>query len=181
MVSAPHSPAALALFARLDALGVAHETYIHEPVFTVAQGKHMKAQWPGAHSKNLFLKDKRGTLALVAARDETTIDLKALANMLPMGRPSFGSADLMEEALGVTPGSVTVFALGHAGAKRLDHVVIDAALLTEPRVHFHPLANTATTAISPEGLLAFVRDCGFAPRIIDFSTPEAPRDRPQFP
>ncbi len=169
MVSANNSCPRAALFIRLEALGIAHETYDHPPIFTVEEGAHLKARWPGGHSKNLFLKDKKGRLALVSARDETKVDLNALAKAIGMGRPSFGKPELMEEVLGVTPGSVTIFALIHANAHRLDHVVLDAALMACDPVHFHPLENNATTAIAPEGLLRFIADCGFEPRIVDFS------------
>ena len=68
------------LFALLDRLGVAHVTHEHRPVFTVAEGDDIKAALPGGHTKNLFLKDRRGGLWLVCALGETAIDLNALAN-----------------------------------------------------------------------------------------------------
>ncbi len=163
------SPVRQPLFARLDALGIAHETHDHEAIFTVEQGAHLKAQWPGGHSKNLFLKDKKGVLVLIAARDETQIPLKLLHKHIETGRLSFGSAELMEEVLGVTPGAVSIFALMNANASRLSHVILDANLLACNPVHFHPLENTATTAIAPDDLLKFVADCGFEPRIVDFA------------
>ncbi len=170
-------PAPKDLFDRLDALGLAHETHTHEPIFTVEEGAHLKAQWPGGHSKNLFLKDKKGTLVLISALDTTQVPLKHLHREIGTGRLSFGKAELMEEVLGVSPGSVTIFALMHEQTQHLDHVILDAALLAHNPVHFHPLENNATTAISPDDLMTFVRDCGFEPRIMDFegiSTP--PRD-----
>lgn len=66
------------LFAYLDRLGIAHETVRHEPVFTVAESAHLKAGVPGAHSKNLFLKDRKGRLFLMVAEHATAIDLKRL-------------------------------------------------------------------------------------------------------
>ena len=168
-----------ALFAKLDALGIAHETYNHEPIFTVEQGAHLKAQWPGGHSKNLFLKDKKGQLVLISAKDETQIPLKGLHRHIgpngEIGRLSFGSAELMEEVLGVTPGSVTIFALMNAAPGRIAHVILDAALMACNPVHFHPLENTATTALSPNDLLTFAADCGYEPKIMDFAAlPELP-------
>lgn len=157
------------LFQRLDALGLGHETYTHEPIFTVEEGAHMKAQWPGGHSKNLFLKDKKGALVLISALDTTQVPLKHLHREIGTARLSFGKAELMEEVLGVTPGSVTIFALIHEHAHRLAHVILDAALMAHDPVHFHPLENNATTAISPGDLMTFVRDCGFEPRIMDFA------------
>jgi len=156
------------LFALLDRLGVAQATLDHRPVFTVEEGADIKAGLPGGHSKNLFLKDKDGALFLVSALDRTEIRLNQLHNILACKRLSFGSADLMQEALGVTPGSVTAFALinDHVGRVRF---VLDAALLAHDPVNFHPLKNDATTSVSPDGLLLFARATGHEPRIVDFA------------
>jgi len=56
-----------ALFAKFDALNIAHTTHEHAPIFTVAEGAHIKASLPGGHTKNLFLKDKSGALFLICA------------------------------------------------------------------------------------------------------------------
>ena len=91
------SPATPAdLFAFLEKLGIAAETAEHAPVFTVAESRAIKAALPGGHSKNLFLRDKKGRLFLVVARDETAIDLKRLHEAIgAAGRLSFGSAELL--------------------------------------------------------------------------------------
>ena len=168
----PASPAEL--FASLDAAGIAHRTTDHPPVFTVDEGQAIKAALPGGHSKNLFLKDHRGQLWLVCALGETRVDLKALAPVVGSGRLSFGSPERLWDALGVRPGSVTVFALindaaalGGAGRVRL---VLDAALMASDPVNFHPLVNTATTAVSPDGLRRWLMELDIAPMIVDFDT-----------
>ncbi len=156
-----------ALFALLDRLGVAHVTQEHRPVFTVAEGHDIKAALPGAHTKNLFLKDKKGGLWLLCAQAETEIALNGLAKTLGAGRFSFGAPDLLYAALGVRPGSVTLFALMN-DAPRQVRLVLDAALMAHDRVNFHPLTNAATTAISPAGVALFLRETGHVPRLIAF-------------
>src|SRR5271165_5384540 len=99
------------LFARLDALGIAHRTYSHPPVFTVAEATSLRGGLPGGHCKSLFLKDKKGGLWLAVMLEERRVDLKALAAALAAPRFSFGNGELLYEALGVRPGSVTPFAL----------------------------------------------------------------------
>ena len=47
------------LFAFLERLGIATETFEHAPVFTVAESRSIKAAIRGGHSKNLFLKDRK--------------------------------------------------------------------------------------------------------------------------
>lgn len=161
----PATPADL--FARLDALGIAHASVAHRPVFTVEEGADLKESMPGGHTKNLFLKDKKGALFLVSALAETKIDLNALSKALGAGRFSFGNADLLLEALGVTPGSVTAFAVMNDQAGRV-RLILDAALFDHEIVNFHPLANTATTALVPAALLAFAADTGHPATVVAF-------------
>lgn len=170
--SAPATPEDL--FARFAALGVPWRTYDHPPVFTVAESAALKAAIPGGHSKNLFLKDKKGRLVLVSALADTRIDLNALAKLLGAGRFSFGAEALLWETLGVRPGSVTAFALINAAPGALD-VVLDAALLAHDPVNFHPLRNDATTAVAPGDLLRFLDDLGHQPSLMAFSPEGAPR------
>jgi Ala-tRNA(Pro) deacylase len=146
------------LFARLDALGIAHKTYNHPPVFTVAEA----VQLPGGHCKSLFLKDKKGALWLVVALEESRVDLKRLADRLAAPRFSFGNADLLYEALGVRPGSVTPFALANDSDHRVT-VVLDGAMLGHDPLNYHPLENDRTTAVAPADLLRFIAACGHTP------------------
>jgi hypothetical protein len=55
------------LFARFETLGIPHRTVEHPAFFTVEEGRAFKAEMPGGHSKNLFLKDKKGVLSLAVA------------------------------------------------------------------------------------------------------------------
>ena len=159
------------LFARLDRLGIAHRTYHHPPVFTVAEAVALRGRLPGGHCKSLFLKDKKGGLWLVVALEERQIDLKLLAASLAAPRFSFGNAELLYEVLGVKPGSVTPFALandsGTKGERRVT-VVLDKAMLAHDPLNYHPLENDRTTAIAPADLLRFIAWCGHEARIIDF-------------
>ena len=155
------------LYAFLDAHGVEHRTLEHPAVFRVDEGHEIKAALPGGHTKNLFLKDAKGQIWLVCALGETRIDLKRLPEAIGSARLSFGSAELMQEVLGVTPGSVTLFALINDRARRVK-LVLDAALLEPEPINFHPLTNTATTAISQSGLRAFLKALDITAKVVDF-------------
>jgi len=160
------------LFAHLDALGLAYRTVEHEAIFTVDQGRNLKTQWPGGHSKNLFLKDKKGALFLAVALGETRVDLVALGKAVgARGRLSFGKPALMTATLGVIPGAVTPFALVNPTAKAIARVILDANLLAHDPVWFHPLENTASTAVSPADLVVFIESCGFQAQILDLASP----------
>jgi Ala-tRNA(Pro) deacylase len=153
------------LFAYLDSLGIAHPTVTHPPVFTVEEARASRGMVAGAHTKNLFLRDKKGALFLVVAPEDAAIELKSLHRLLgASGRFSFGSADLLRDTLGVAPGSVTPFAVMNDKAARVT-VILDAALMTHQVLNFHPLVNTGTTTISREGLLRFLEATGHPARI----------------
>jgi len=161
------------LFARLDALDIPHRTHQHRPVFTVDESRDLKASMPGGHTKNLFLKDKKGRLFLLSAIADTVIDLNAVSKLLGVGRFSFGNAELLMRHLGVTPGSVTVFALIN-DAERNVRLILDEALFAHDPVNFHPLRNDATTAIGAADLLQFVRATGHEPIRLTFDAAGAP-------
>ena len=153
------------LFAYLDTLGIAHKTVTHPAVFTVEEARELRGAISGGHTKNLFLRDKKGALYLLVAPEDAAIELRALHRVLgASGRFSFGSAELLRETLGIAPGSVTPFAVINDKEGRVT-VVIDAALMTHDTLNFHPLVNTATTSIAREGLLKFLAATGHAPRI----------------
>lgn len=156
------------LFQRLDALAVAHETHRHPPVFTVEEAKALRGALPGAHIKNLFLRDKKKRIWLVTALEERRIDLKALKRRLgASGSLSFGDPALLMEVLGVIPGAVTPFGVINDREGRA-RMVLDVALTGTALVNAHPLRNDMTTAVSASGLLAFLEAEGHPPEIIDF-------------
>lgn len=153
------------LFAQLDALRIPYRTFEHAPVFTVEESKSVCAHIPGGHTKNLFLKDRKDGLWLAVMRESVRLDLNALARDLGAARFSFGSAELLVAVLGVSPGSVTPFALMNDMDRRVE-VILDQDMLGVDPLNFHPLRNDRTTAISPEGLLKFIRSTGHEPRIM---------------
>lgn len=150
------------LQARLDELGITTRTYEHPPVFTVDEAGRLRGELPGGHCKSLFLKDKKGALWLVVALEDRPVDLKRLAGRVGAARLSFGRPELLWEVLGVTPGAVTPFALINDTEHRV-RVVLDAEMMSLPLLNYHPLVNTATTALSPEGLKQFLAACGHEP------------------
>ena len=153
----------------LDSLGIAATTVDHPPVFTVEEAQALRGTIAGAHSKNLFLKDKKGALFLVVAREDAAIDLKRLHGRIgASGRLSFGQAELLVDRLGVTPGSVTPFGLINDRPPRV-RVILEAALVAAGTVNFHPLENTATTTLASSDLIAFIRATGHEPEIVDLT------------
>jgi Ala-tRNA(Pro) deacylase len=155
------------LMAFFDAQGIAHSTLDHAAVFKVGEGEEIKAALAGAHTKNLFLQDAKGRLWLISAGDRARIDLKRLPGKIGSARLSFGKAQVLQAALGVTPGAVTAFALINDDAHAVTFV-LDAALAGADQVNFHPLVNTATTTVSQAGFRRFLTALAVTPLIVDF-------------
>ncbi|WIM10847.1 prolyl-tRNA synthetase associated domain-containing protein [Enhydrobacter sp.] len=155
------------LFARLDALGLAHRSVEHAPVFTVEEARAHRGELPGHHIKNLFLRNKKEEMWLVVALEDRAIDLKRLGEMLGAGRLSFGSPDRLRRTLGVEPGSVTPFAVINDDEHRVK-LVLDRALGEGGPVNAHPLTNTMTTAITFADLARFFEATGHSPQWLDF-------------
>lgn len=147
------------LFAMLRSLGIETTTHEHPPVFTVEEAKAHCAHLPGGHCKSLFLKDKKDRLYLLVALDWRPIELNAIAKRIGSARLSFGRPELLQEVLGVAPGAVTPFALINDRAHRVT-VILDAGMMREALLNYHPLTNRATTAIRPDDLRRFIAACG---------------------
>ncbi len=162
------------LFAFLDRLGITHATVTHPALFTVEQSRALRGTIPGAHTKNLFLRDKKGAPFLVTALEDAAIDLKSLHRLIgAAGRFSFGSAELLRETLGVEPGAVTPFAAMNDRDRRVS-VVLDAALMRHESINCHPLVNTMTTSIVRADLLRFLEATGHAAPILPVSEQKGP-------
>ncbi len=155
------------LFAFLDRLGVVHRTIEHPPLPTVEAAMAIWGGIPGGFAKNLFVKDKKSRLFLITLRKDAALDLKHVqAAIGASGRVSFCTADQLMEHLGILPGSVTPFGALNDTAGAVT-VVLEKALLELDPVHVHPLENTATTAVSADGLIAFLRATGHEPLVVD--------------
>jgi Ala-tRNA(Pro) deacylase len=157
------------LFALLDRLGIAASTVEHPPLFTVEQSRSLRGSIPGAHTKNLFLIDRKGRLFLVVAEEHAVIDLKRLHTLIgASGRLSFGKPELLRAHLGIEPGSVSPFAAIN-DRDRAVTIVLDRALLAHDELNFHPLINSRTTRIRREDLLRFFGATGHDPLVIPLS------------
>ncbi len=157
------------LFAFLDRLGIVYTTVTHPPLFSVEESRHLRGKISGAHTKNLFLTDRKRNLFLLITEENAFIELKRLHKILgASGRLSFGRAESLRAALGVEPGSVTPFSVLNDKENRVT-VIIDRALLVHDSLNFHPLRNTMTTRLFRADLLRFLDATDHRPQIIDIS------------
>jgi Ala-tRNA(Pro) deacylase len=154
------------LLAFLASLDIAFDVVDHPPVFTVDEARTLRGAIPGAHSKNLFVKDKKGRLFLLVARESAVIDLKRVHEKIgAQGRLSFGSAERLENLFGVKPGAVTPFGAINDRCHAVT-IVLEQELMAQERLNFHPLVNTRTIGLSRDGLLKFLAATGHQPVIV---------------
>ena len=159
-----------ALLSHLDDCGFETVTVEHPPLFTVTDSQNLRGELEGGHTKNLFLKDKKGNYFLLTAQEDSEVNLKTLHKLLGgSSRFSFGKPDKMEEFLGVTPGAVTAFGIINDRDGNVTFAV-DQRLLQHDKINCHPLVNTATTTIFRDDLLTFAAACGHEPKIVDLDT-----------
>ncbi|WP_370031959.1 prolyl-tRNA synthetase associated domain-containing protein [Qipengyuania mesophila] len=154
------------LHADLVALAIPFEAHEHIAVFTVEESRLVDADIPGAHTKNLFLKDAGGAFWLVTVPAEARVDLKALPDAIGCKRVSFGKAEDMERLLGISPGSVTPLAMINAEPGSVA-VVIDAGLAQAERINVHPLRNTGTLGLAGADVLRLLRHWGHEPMVTE--------------
>lgn len=148
------------LFDFLENLDIETRTTAHPPLFTVADSQKLRGAIAGAHTKNLFLKDKRDNFFLLTVEEEAQVDLKAIHHRIgAASRVSFGSPAALLALLGLTPGAVSAFGLINDGEGRV-RFFLDERLAAAQTVNAHPLTNEATTSIATADLRRFAEATG---------------------
>ncbi|MEO1317092.1 MAG: prolyl-tRNA synthetase associated domain-containing protein [Pseudomonadota bacterium] len=156
------------LYVLFERLGIAYTHHEHPPLHTVEESRELRGEMPGAHVKNMFLKAKKGGLALVTCLEDRQIRIRDLERAIGLKDCSFGKPDLLWETLGVRPGAVTPFALVNVSPGDI-RFVLDEALTAQDLLNAHPLQNEATTAISSADFTRFLAHTGHDALILDFA------------
>ncbi|MGK5012080.1 prolyl-tRNA synthetase associated domain-containing protein [Janthinobacterium sp. MDB2-8] len=143
-----------------------HTLVEHPAVHTIAEALIHVPAMPGLMVKNLFVRDEKGRRHfLVIVPSDKRIDLAALGRLLPASKLSLASPERLLQHLGITPGSVSLFALIHDSTQAVE-LVLDQAVWEASHLQAHPLRNTATVALSHATLLSFLAHTGHVPRIV---------------
>ena len=160
------------LLETLNKIEIVYDTQHHLPMRTVSESKELRGvPKPGAYTKNLFLRNKKGSMWLVTCYEDSDLDLHKVSTQLQSGRLSFGSTARLKQFLGVTPGSVSPFALINDSTLSVSFVM-EKKLLQSKKLHLHPLDNTQTTTISTEDFLRFLAYIQHTPTYIEFTQDE---------
>jgi len=141
--------------------GIKFTNVDHPEVFTVEAMMPYLNKVEGAICKNLFLKDKKKNLYLLAAAHDKEVKLNDVAKSVGAKELRFGDESVMNEKLGVTQGCVTAFALVNDSPATVKFIV-DKALVdgSHAFVNFHPMVNTATTCVSTKDFNKFLKLTG---------------------
>lgn len=154
------------IYSTLDAHQITYRRYDHEAVFTCAEADRAVPPTGAAHTKNLFLRDKKGQRHwLLVTLCEKAVDLALVAQTIGADRLSLGSAERLQRYLGVTPGAVTILALINDPRHEVA-LLVDDDVWRADAVQAHPLVNTATLVISQSDLRRFLAATGHDPRVI---------------
>ncbi len=139
-------------FEFLERIGVDFDLVEHAAVYTIEEVEAEPALEGRNEIKNLFIQDDKGKrFYLVVMPGKKRLDLKRLSADLDEKKVRFCSAEKVQNMLGVSPGSVSIFCLlnDSAGAVKL---ILDQDLLAEKELGFHPIVNTATVFIESDDL-----------------------------
>jgi len=148
------------VYEALDGLRIGYVRHEHPAAFTVAQAVEHWKGIPGAHCKNLFVRNKPGKRHyLIVAGHLKPLDLLALSRTLGDSRLSFASDERMMRSLGLRPGEVSPFGLLN-DEKHEVIVVLDEELTRAESVNFHPNVNTATVTIAAGDFMKFLKARG---------------------
>lgn len=142
----------------LNQIGIEYTNHEHPAVYTVEEADLHHEGIEGAHSKNLFFKDKKKNLFLVVTLSDKPIRIKEVAQKIGAKNMSFAKPDLLAEVLGIIPGAVTPFAVIN-DQNHAVKVILDEEMMGNQFLNFHPLVNTATTTISSKDLIKFMEHC----------------------
>ena len=150
----------------LDAQQILYQRVEHPPVYTCEEAERLRPKLPAVSTKNLFLRDKHGILYLVVTACEKKLDLKRLGQQLGTSKLHFASEDKLQEALGLTRGSVTVLGLINDADHRVQ-LWVDAEIWRQESFLCHPLVNTATLLLSKASLERFFAISGHSINLIE--------------
>lgn len=155
-----------ALLDFLDRAGVVYWRIEHPAVFTCEEASRYRPDAPGLETKNLFLRDERGDFYLVMTDCAKRLDLKNLGRQAGAPKLQFGTPAQLDDCLGLTPGSVTVFGLVNDLARRVE-LLVDAEFWPAAAYLCHPLVNTSTLVLDHASLARFLHLTGHIPRVVE--------------
>ena len=139
----------------LDIRGCDYDLQEHDALYTVEDSNKLRGKIKGLHSKNLFLKNKKNKFYLFSCEEFAKINFKTISKSLDLGNVSFAKEEYLLDLLGISPGSVTPFALLNNRENNIDFYLEDKMYESE-YINFHPLTNKATITVKSKEFIEFM-------------------------
>ena len=143
------------LYELLSVKNVDFQIHEHDPLFTVEDSERLRGEIKGAHTKNLFLKNKKNNFFLISCDENAKVNLKQFSKSIDAKNLSFANARYLEQFLGILPGSVSPFALLN-DKNNVVEFYFDEKLYNSEIINFHPLINTTTINIKTSEFIDFL-------------------------
>ena len=135
---------------------ISFDIYDHDALYTVEESIKIMGKIEGAHTKNLFLKNKKNQFFLISCLQTTKIDLKKLQKKINIGNISFAKDKYLRSLLGVEPGAVNPFGLLNDVNNEINFF-LDIKIAYSKKVNFHPLVNTSTVTLNTNDFIKFMK------------------------
>ena len=144
------------LFELLSIKNKDFQIHDHDPLFTVEDSENLRGEIKGAHTKNLFLKNKKNNFFLFSCDENAQVNLKKFSKSINGNNLSFAKEEYLVKYLGIKPGSVSPFALLN-DTKNEVIFYLDEKLAKSEKINFHPLINTTTISLKTMDFLSFMQ------------------------
>lgn len=143
----------------LTASGVPFEVTEHQAVYTMEELAQIPMAHPEAEAKNLFVRDdKKQHYYLITVPGDKRVDLKLFQKQQGLRKLSFGSAEDLQNLLGLTPGAVTPLGLFNDPEHRVE-LYLDMSFQGR-LISVHPNDNTATVCLQSDDLVQLLTKQG---------------------
>ena len=143
----------------IRAKGLDIQIHKHEALFTVEDSENLRGKIDGKHTKNLFLKNKKGNFFLFSCDENANIDLKRFSKSINAKNLSFANEIYLEKYLVIKPGSVSPYALLNDKENAVTFY-LDEKLAISETINFHPLINTRTVTTKTKDFINFIVENG---------------------
>ncbi len=143
------------LFELLSVKNIDYQIHDHKPLFTVQDSENLRGSIKGAHTKNLFLKNKKNKFFLFSCDEKAKVDLKKFSKSIDAKNLSFANEHYLKQYLGIKPGSVSPYSLLNDKNNVVDFY-LDEKLYDSEIINYHPLINTTTISVKTSKLIDFI-------------------------
>ena len=152
----------------LDSLGIRYERVDHEAAMTVEDCEGVDKLLGINICKNLFLTNSQKTkFYLLLMPGNKRFVTREFCGQIHSPRLSFGSPELLEDLLDLTPGSVSILGLMNDPESRVQ-LAVDREVYEEPYFGCHPCINTSSLKMSSREIWdKFLPAVGHEPVFVD--------------